>query len=218
MYRLVGMLLVVVGLCMALWSASWPPQADLGLLLGGVLFLVGWLLRSIGSLESDSAPAPHQTAAAGVPRPRGLPEPPYVSPPPPFEVTDAVASRSFAFCRGSATPRRVDVRVGRPVPGGDGRWLCPYEIRGLGPRGPQGVFGPDELGALLLALHAIPLDLEAAAEVEGGYVTYRGSRRLGFGSACAVLGRRHRRRRGELGAVAVAAPRPPIRSDPLATA
>jgi len=217
MYRLVGKLLVLAGLCVAAWRRISAPSDELSGLLGAVIAAVGLLLFSLTQADDRPDDAPRPARQPVDPRSRSLPEPPLAPVPPTFEVTDEVGSRSFVFNRRRAQPRDVHVRVGKPIPGDDGRWLCPYQIQGLGPQRPQAAFGPDSLGALLMALHTIPIEVEGAAEVEGGFVTYRGSRRLGFGSVCAVLGRRRRRRRGEVGAVVVSSPQPPIRSESLET-
>jgi Domain of unknown function (DUF6968) len=217
MYRLVCELLVLAGLCVAVGRRVSAPPDELSWLLGLVIAGVGWLLRALGSADDGSGKAPPPERRPAAPTSRALPEPPFAPVPPTFELTDEVGGRSFLFNQRKAPPREVHVRVGRPIPGDDGRWICPYQIQGLGPQRPQAAFGPDSLGALLMALHTIPIEIEGAAEVESGFVTFRGSRRLGFGSVCAVLGRRRRRRRGEIGSVVVSSPRPPIRSNPVET-
>jgi len=216
MYRFFGEWLLLAGATITFWRAL-SSQGDLSWVLGIVIAAVGWLLRQVGTADEDADETPRPQERPTDPRSRSLPEPPLVPIPPSFEIAEEVCGRNFVFFGRNARPRDVHVRVGRPIPGGDGRWICPYQIQGLGPQKPQAAFGPDSLGALLMALHLIPIEVEGAAEVEGGFVTYRRSRRLGFGSACAVLGRRRRRRRGEIGSVVVSSPRPPIRSEPLET-
>jgi hypothetical protein len=100
-----------------------------------------------------------------------------------FELGETIAERRVAFEAADGARQDVDIRLGRPVRDGQGeheRWMCPFQIAGLGSHVVRGMFGVDSLQALLHAVHTIPVELAAS-------VRHTGGRLLSFGEPDTTL-------------------------------
>jgi hypothetical protein len=56
--------------------------------------------------------------------------------------------------------KRIVVSLGKPRRVGEGDWVCPYRIRGLGANGAQEAHGFDAVQALVLAIESVRITLE----------------------------------------------------------
>jgi hypothetical protein len=102
---------------------------------------------------------------------------------PKVELGDVIASRALEFRGSSGETATVSVEVGRPVRNMDAEnecYWCPYRISGLGRERTRAMAGVDSAQALVLALHAIPAEMDAFARDHGGRVTWLGGDDLGF--------------------------------------
>jgi hypothetical protein len=82
---------------------------------------------------------------------------------------------------------RVTVRIGRPVLDTSApheTWVCPFQIDGIGSGKTRGIFGADAMQALLLAIHAIPVELAVCIRDSGGQFLHFGEPDASFVAAC----------------------------------
>jgi hypothetical protein len=100
---------------------------------------------------------------------------------------EVLASRTVRFQPAAGEATDVEVRLGMPVPDGDGRdWLCPFQIGGIRDEPVRAAVGVDAMQALVLALHVLPTELQAIAREESGSFP-NSDEDLGLTRACGML-------------------------------
>lgn len=104
-----------------------------------------------------------------------------------YTLGTVVASRTLRYKPREGDVKEVVVRLGLPVPDeSSGDWVCPYHISGIYVRSKvRAVFGVDSMQALILALHALPVELQAEAAGNQGCFQ-DGDEGLGLDHACGV--------------------------------
>jgi len=80
-----------------------------------------------------------------------------------FALGEVLASRTVKYQSPLCPSGELTVQIGQPVPDGEGAWVCPFQIGGVPDEPVRGIFGVDAFQALILALHIIPTELQAAA-------------------------------------------------------
>src|SRR5262249_42033787 len=79
-----------------------------------------------------------------------------------LELGDVIAERRLTFQPREGAAQDVIVRIGRPMPDTSApheKWVCPFQIEGIGNGNTRGLYGVDAMQALLLAIHTIPVEL-----------------------------------------------------------
>ena len=99
-------------------------------------------------------------------------------PPIPTTSTPMIAARTLTFVT-KRKRQRVQIRIGRPVRDvptvGGLDWRCPVSMTGLRKsRRPQGL-GVDSLQALIDALKAVEVEIDARARASGGRFEWLGA-------------------------------------------
>jgi hypothetical protein len=99
-------------------------------------------------------------------------------PPIPTTSTPMIAARTLTLVT-KRKRERVHIRIGQPVrdvpTAGGLDWRCPISITGLAKRGrPQGI-GVDSLQALIEALKAVEIEIDARARNSGGRFEWLGA-------------------------------------------
>ncbi|MGH9383732.1 MAG: DUF6968 family protein [Vicinamibacterales bacterium] len=104
-----------------------------------------------------------------------------------FELGEVIAERRLTFQANAGWARETHVRIGRPAPDPSDRdrtWVCPYQVAGLGHDRVMGIFGADAMQALLLAVHTIPVELDALSRDLAGRFLHHNHPDTGFVDAC----------------------------------
>jgi hypothetical protein len=99
-----------------------------------------------------------------------------------ISLGEVIATRTVAFRGDDGATADVMIEIGRPVQDQDssGDYCCPYRITGLGPATLRAMTGFDSAQALVLALQAIPAELDHLARRHIGRFTWLGDSALGF--------------------------------------
>lgn len=97
----------------------------------------------------------------------------------PDNVGHLVAERTLVLKESTGVRRNVVVRLGKPEPDGDD-WACSFQILGLERERGLRVMGVDAFQALLLAVKALAVNLEAEAKRVGGNFCWLGQATSGF--------------------------------------
>ncbi len=84
-----------------------------------------------------------------------------------MELGETIAERRIEGVAADGSRFEVVIRFGAPRPdplSGNGDWVCPHQITGLGGEEIGAAYGVDSLQALLLSVHAVRVKL---AESDG---------------------------------------------------
>ncbi|GGU54103.1 DUF6968 family protein [Lentzea flava] len=96
-----------------------------------------------------------------------------------MELGEVVAERQIEGVAPDGSHFEVVIRFGAPRPdplSGNGDWVCPHQIAGLGDDSVGAAYGVDSLQALLLSVYAVRVKLAES----GGTLDWLGMPELGL--------------------------------------